>query len=64
MHKNKKGTPKNKKNLSLPNDQEFFFKKGKFSSIVMLMSNNRKGGCENVYEDHNKCKYYIRKLAN
>jgi len=22
------------------------------------------GGCENVYEDHNKCEYYIRELAN
>ncbi len=22
------------------------------------------GGCENVYEDHNKCEYHIRELAN
>jgi hypothetical protein len=62
--KTKKSTPKDKKNLSFPYSQDFFLKKGKFSSMIMLMSNNGGRGYENVYEDHNKCEYYIRELAN
>jgi len=61
--KQKKALQKTKKTSPFPTVKIFFLKREIFINDNAYVK-QWGGGCENVYEDHNKCEYYIRELAN